>query len=56
VLERVIGEETRLMLVYPERAFVPPAVRAFIEAVVAWSEKALDPKLRRRPPALEIPR
>jgi DNA-binding transcriptional LysR family regulator len=42
VLERGVGAQSQLMLVYPERELVPPAVRAFIEAVATWSETALD--------------
>jgi DNA-binding transcriptional LysR family regulator len=42
VLERVIGAQSQLALVYPERELVPPAVRAFIEAISTWSETALD--------------
>ena len=38
VLQEVLGAQTLLMLVYPERELVPPAVRAFIDAVVAWAE------------------
>ena len=36
VLAGVIGAEMQIALVYPERAFLPPQVRAFIEAVAAW--------------------
>jgi DNA-binding transcriptional LysR family regulator len=37
VLADVIRAEARVALVYPEREFLPPQVRAFIEAVVAWA-------------------
>ncbi len=36
VLADVVGAEMQIALVYPERAFLPPQVRAFIDAVVAW--------------------
>ncbi len=36
VLEGVIGSEMQVALVYADRAFLPPAVRAFIEAVAEW--------------------
>jgi DNA-binding transcriptional LysR family regulator len=37
VLPAVIGAEARVALVYPEKEFLPPQVRAFIDAVVAWA-------------------
>jgi len=37
VLPDVIREEARVALVYPEKEFIPPQVRAFIDAVVAWA-------------------
>lgn len=37
VLARVIGTSSRLSLVYVEREFMPPQVRAFIEAIAAWA-------------------
>ena len=36
VLANVVGAEMQIALVYPERAFLPPQVRAFIDAVVPW--------------------
>jgi DNA-binding transcriptional LysR family regulator len=42
VLDRVLGAETLLMLVYPERELVLPAVRAFIDVVAAWVEQNLS--------------
>ena len=42
VLAGVVEATTRLALVYPEREFVPPAVRAFVDAVVAWAPGELD--------------
>jgi hypothetical protein len=41
VLAGVIGAEMQIALVYPERAFLPPQVRAFIEAVAAWVPREL---------------
>ena len=37
VLPDVIRAEARVALVYPEKEFLPPQVRAFIDAVVAWA-------------------
>jgi DNA-binding transcriptional LysR family regulator len=37
VLLDVLRGEALLAVVYPERQFVPPAVRAFIDAVVEWA-------------------
>ncbi|HET9933802.1 MAG TPA: LysR family transcriptional regulator [Polyangiaceae bacterium] len=36
VLSGEVGAESRFSIVYPEREFVPPQLRAFIDAVVAW--------------------
>ncbi|MBS2031200.1 MAG: LysR family transcriptional regulator [Deltaproteobacteria bacterium] len=41
VLPGVIGAESRVVIAYPEREFVPPAVRAFVDAVVPWAEREL---------------
>lgn len=41
VLAGVLGAQTQFMLVYPERELLLPAVRAFIDAVVAWAEAGL---------------
>jgi DNA-binding transcriptional LysR family regulator len=43
VLPGVVESEHRLAVVYPEREFLPPHVRAFVEALVAWA------------PALQLP-
>jgi DNA-binding transcriptional LysR family regulator len=40
-----LRSEALIALVYPERQFVPPAVRAFIDAVVAWAPEALGLKV-----------
>lgn len=37
VLRESIGLEARVALVYPEKELLPPQVRAFIDAVVAWA-------------------
>ena len=37
VLPSIIGAETRLSLVYVERELMPPALRAFIDTVLAWT-------------------
>jgi DNA-binding transcriptional LysR family regulator len=42
VLPGTIEGETRVALVYADREFVPPQVRAFIEAVVAWAPSQFD--------------
>jgi DNA-binding transcriptional LysR family regulator len=42
VLPGVVEAENRVAVVYPEREFLPPHVRAFVDAVVAWA-----PALRR---------
>lgn len=44
VLAGVVGTELQIALVYPDRAFLPPQVRAFIDAVAAWvaRERAAD--------------
>lgn len=44
VLEDSVGTDVRLALVYPEREFLPPQVRAFIDTFAKW----LPDKLRRR--------
>ncbi len=42
VLAGVIRGEARISIVYPERELVPPQVRAFIDAVVAWHPERFD--------------
>ncbi|TAK27519.1 MAG: LysR family transcriptional regulator [Myxococcaceae bacterium] len=51
VLPERLGGETQLAVVYPEREFVAPAVRAFVDAVVTWAKAA--PELTRKMPACE---
>jgi DNA-binding transcriptional LysR family regulator len=41
VLPGIIEADTQVALVYPEREFVPPQVRAFIDAVAAWAPGGL---------------
>jgi DNA-binding transcriptional LysR family regulator len=45
VLPDTLYAEAMIAVVYPEREFVPPAVRAFVEAVVAWAPGELGRKL-----------
>jgi len=52
VLAGVVGAEMQIALVYPERAFLPPQVRAFIEAVAAWVPRELA--ANQRPPLSEL--
>jgi DNA-binding transcriptional LysR family regulator len=42
VLESKLGAAGSVAVVYPERQFVPPQVRAFVDAVVAWAPGQLD--------------
>jgi len=51
VLRGVVEQETRLAVVYVERELLPPQVRAFIEALVAWAPRFGEslPARRRRP-------
>lgn len=37
VLSEVLGAESKVVVVYPERELVPPQVRMFVDAVVAWA-------------------
>ena len=52
VLSGVIGAELQIALVYPERAFLPPQVRAFIDAVGAWVQCELAANQRASSPEL----
>ncbi len=45
VLLDTLRGESLIAVVYPERQFVPPAVRAFVDAVVAWAPEALGLKV-----------
>ncbi|MDB4928084.1 MAG: Transcriptional regulator, LysR family protein, partial [Myxococcaceae bacterium] len=48
VLPERLGGENHIAVVYPEREFVPPAVRAFVDAALAWAKEA--PELNRKMP------
>jgi DNA-binding transcriptional LysR family regulator len=37
VLPGVLEDQSRVAIVYPERELVPPQVRAFVDAVLAWA-------------------
>jgi DNA-binding transcriptional LysR family regulator len=39
VLARSLEGETKLAVVYVEREYMPPQVRAFVDMVVAWSRE-----------------
>jgi DNA-binding transcriptional LysR family regulator len=39
VLPGVIESEAQIAALYPEREFVPPQVRAFVDALVAWAAR-----------------
>ncbi len=41
VLAGLVEAESRVLVVYPERELVPPQVRAFVDAVVAWAPEEL---------------
>ena len=41
VLERTVGAETQLMIVYLDRELMPVASRAFIDALTAWAKESL---------------
>lgn len=41
VMSDRIGAETRLDVVYAEREFISPAVRAFVDAAVVWASREL---------------
>jgi len=45
VLPAAIQGESRVSVVYPEREFVPPQVRAFVDAVAAWASREFGEKL-----------
>lgn len=41
VLAGIVEAESRIAVVYVEREFVPPQVRAFVDRVTEWSKKSL---------------
>jgi DNA-binding transcriptional LysR family regulator len=45
VLSGVLGTQGRASIVYAERELLPPQVRAFVDAVVAWAPTEFGPKL-----------
>jgi hypothetical protein len=47
-LPKLIGASSRVAVVYPEREFVPPQVRAFVDAVVAWAPSEMQTQLPER--------
>jgi DNA-binding transcriptional LysR family regulator len=48
VLPGVLENRVRVAVVYPEREFVPPQVRAFVDALVAWAPGELSEELPRQ--------
>src|SRR6185437_7293404 len=40
VLKGVLAGDSRISVVYAEREFLPPQVRAFVDAVMAWAPAA----------------
>lgn len=46
VLPGAIQAESQLAVVYPERELMPPQLRAFVDAVVAWAEGEIAPPKR----------
>jgi DNA-binding transcriptional LysR family regulator len=53
VLPGIIEADTQVAIVYPERELVPPQVRAFIDAVVAWAAEGF---LRPAEPQSAVPK
>jgi DNA-binding transcriptional LysR family regulator len=41
VLPNRVASEVRVAIVYPERAFVPPQVRAFVEVAARWARREI---------------
>lgn len=41
VLPGVLEADSQIAVVYPEREFVPPQVRAFVDALIAWAPSEL---------------
>jgi DNA-binding transcriptional LysR family regulator len=44
VLAKVLGTEVRIVVAYPEREFVPPQVRAFVDLVTVRAPGELVPE------------
>lgn len=55
VLPKLIQAETRVAVVYQEKELMPPAVRAFIDGLIAWVPHALAGE-RRAPHGWQKPR
>jgi DNA-binding transcriptional LysR family regulator len=51
VLAGIVEADSRIAVVYPERELIPPQVRAFVEALVAWGARfaAQSEPARRKP-------
>src|SRR4029077_1083568 len=43
VLPELIHAELRVAVLYQQKELLPPQVRAFIDALVAWGPNAVDP-------------
>jgi DNA-binding transcriptional LysR family regulator len=43
VMAGLLEGQNSVAVVYPEREFVPPQVRAFVDAVVAWAPQMRGP-------------
>jgi DNA-binding transcriptional LysR family regulator len=56
VLPELIHAEARVAIVYPEKEFMPPQVRAFIDLLVAWAPTGIDAASRAQKSAHEKPR
>jgi DNA-binding transcriptional LysR family regulator len=48
VLPELIHAESRVAVVYPEKEFLPPQVRAFIDVLVAWAPTVIDARIIER--------
>lgn len=56
VLRGVVGGQTQVAVIYPERELLPPVVRAFVEALVRWAKTGLAVAAPSRPPRQPRPR
>jgi DNA-binding transcriptional LysR family regulator len=45
VLPSILNARARLAVVYLEREFLPPPVRAFVDAAVVWAAEFLEPRV-----------
>jgi Transcriptional regulator len=48
VLPELIHAESRVAVIYPEKEFLPPQVRAFIDVLVAWAPTVIDARFIER--------